>query len=71
MKKRKMSPSVMNQTAIFIPSAPSLVIVNLEQNLKKLTFINIYAMIIRNRSTIQHTMIQKLVESCNKYQNNG
>jgi hypothetical protein len=47
MEKRKFSLSVMYQTAIFIPSAPRLVIVNLEPNLKKLTFFNINAMGIR------------------------
>jgi hypothetical protein len=70
MEKRKIPPSATNQTAIFIPSAHSLVIVNVKPNLKKLTFLNTYAIRSRIPSTIHHTRGPMLVESCNKYQNN-
>jgi hypothetical protein len=71
MEKRKMSPSAMNQTAIFIPSSDSLVIVNVEPNLKKLTFFNIHAARKhRIAIIIHHVGGQMFVKSCNKYQNN-
>jgi hypothetical protein len=71
MEKRKISPSAMNQTAIFIPSAHSLVIVNVEPNLKKLTFFHIHGP-ENSRISIatNHIRQNKFMESCNKYQNN-
>jgi hypothetical protein len=38
IENRKIFPSIMNQNATFIPYAHSLVVVNVKQNLKKLTF---------------------------------
>jgi hypothetical protein len=70
MEKRKIYPSSTNQRAIFIPSAHSLVIVNVEPNLKKLTFFNTHAARKhRIAIIIHHVGGQMFVEFCNKYQN--
>jgi hypothetical protein len=71
MEKRKFYPSSTNQTAIFIPSEHSLLIVNVQPNLKKLTFFNTHAARKhRIAIIIHHVGGQMVVESCNKYQNN-